>query len=266
MKMSVTDLQELEMKLESIKEEMGVRKYDPVARKHFELQQAVDGSLNRSFEPPVHEALDARSLTEQSNFRMDAARPESVHQGGRAMRWQRYALAALLALVAGGGAWWWASQNSGGGSVDPTYRYKTFLTFYDASAQNDFKEDWVCESPSEFAATFHARVGFGLRQPDLPAGVELLGLKYGYTITGLTVHIMAKVDGAGVIVFVDKKSRDPSPEMQQGDLNVFRRELAHLVLYEMTPHDKASILPHLEEREVQPEEVKRFYQRQRRPS
>jgi len=237
---------------------------DPVARRQLELQQAVDASLQRSFDPPAVQPANADDLDKQVQSRTDAGaviRKNSASSAARVAVWQRYAIAALLALVAGGGAWWWVSQTPGGGGTDPTYQYPTLLAFYDASAKNDFKEDWVCANPSEFAATFKTRVGYGLKQPDVPANVQLLGLKYGKTITGLTVHLMAKVDGEGVIVFVDKKSRDPKPEMKQGDLNVFRRELDHLIVYEMTPHDEASILPLLEEREVSAEEVEQFYRR-----
>jgi len=236
---------------------------DPAARRQLELQQAVDASLQRSFDPPASQPTNIGDLEKQAQFRAGASSvtDKSSNQSvARTFRWQRYAMAALFALVAGGGAWWW-SQDGGGGTTDPTYQYPTLLAFYDASAKNDFKEDWVCASPSEFAATFQTRVGYGLNQPNVPANVQLLGLKYGKTITGLTVHIMAKVDGEGVIVFVDKKSRDPKPDMKQGDLNVFRREMDHLIVFEMTPHDEPAILPKLEEREVSAEEVEAFYRR-----
>ena len=256
---------------------------NPRAQQAVELQRSMDDSLRRVFQPPAQVTSAAGAQRERLRMSVDpdgvvadadgtvaaaagsdaavvsATNDHSTHSRSR-IGWQWGALAAMLAVVAGGGAWWWAAF-SGNDKPDPTYQYPTLLAFYDASAKNDFKEDWVCANSSEFAATFASRFGAGLKQPDTPPDLQLLGLKYGRTITGLTVHIMAKVNGAGVIVFVDKKSRDPSPPKKQGNLNVYRLETEHLIAYEMTPHDNASILPLLEEREVSPEEIAQFYGR-----
>ncbi len=65
----------------------------------------------------------------------------------------------------------------------------------------------------------------------------MVGLAYLYGVSGNSTAMLARVEGKEVIVFVGKIGRDPHPvePSPESGLHLFRKELAGLVLYEITP-------------------------------
>lgn len=221
---------------------------NPEARAEMELQARIDESLKRLFTPP-----DAKSL--------DLDRPNVV-ENRPANRWLRLRavaiVAAMLLLVVGG---WglWAMLNPTVPEFKPRFPKLTLTQAYQNAADNNFREDWACEDEKEFACTFDYRLGKGMALAQAPASVEVLGLSYANTITQKSILLHAKVNGRGIIVFVDRASADKGQNVDPASgLKLYKRKLDRLMLYEVSPLDKPYVLELLKEMNT-PEEWKKDF-------
>jgi hypothetical protein len=106
-----------------------------------------------------------------------------------------------------------------------------------------FEPAWVCADDREFALTFKSLHHQGLLLADPPPQIETLGLLYCNSITHRTIGVLFRVDGKPVIVFVDQVERDAVQPRPFVGLNVFRRQIGRLVLYELSPLAEPSVLP-----------------------
>ena len=216
---------------------------DAGLRDQVETQGNLDRTLRRLFEPtaPSEELIASLQRTpEQSGV----AIPLSVDGGKHWLTVRVVSAAAAICLV---GAWvTWTILNPS----DPApskYVIRPPAEVYQESVEQGFEPLWVCEDDRQFASTFLARQGQGLMLRPLPEGTQMVGLSYLNTVSGNTTTLMARVDGVPVMVFVARINRHrapPRPDDASG-LNLFRKRLAGVALYELTPLESPRVMEFL---------------------
>lgn len=221
---------------------------EPGLRAEIELQQAIDTSLRRSFEPPSAEALLARIKTagvDESG--VDGRLTATPRPAGSAPVKRRrlgpigeLAAAAVIAVLAVGG--WWAYVAYRETHQPSSLTRLTLAEVYHEEERTGFEPDWECP-PYVFARTFQSRLGQPLLLAAIPPGVESRGLAYDYVISRRTVYLVAEVDGRGVLVFADRADTADDPWIQAPEgLNLFKRQVGKLMLYEVTPLSEPRLL------------------------
>jgi hypothetical protein len=228
---------------------------NPELRAEVELQGRIDESLRRSFAPskPPAELLAVLLAAGGSS----ASTPPTLRNatGGVPYRWRRWLAIAGVAVAA---TIVWAVvgwQFFAGRGKTPNYDPNTPLeTIYATSVADGFKPKWVCDEPHEFASTFKKRQGQGLLLAAMPPGIKMEGLHYLGGLSRYTTAMLARVDGKPVLVLVDKSSEDkhPAEPSAKSGLHLFRKELGPLVLYELTPLDRPSVMDYLYQADVPP--------------
>jgi hypothetical protein len=216
----------------------------PELQSEVNLQARIDEALRRSFAPSAPPAALLSKLRESA-----AARSAVVHMPRR--RATLIAVATAATIVWGVLAWQFLRKDS----TTPHYNPNVPLaTIYETRVTDGFHPMWVCDDPREFATTFLTRQGQGLLLATLPEGITMEGLTYCGGISRYTTTMLARVDGAPVMVFVDRVSADTHPVQPAGNTNLhlFRKELGPLVLYELTPRDHPSLLDSLYLADVPP--------------
>jgi hypothetical protein len=201
-----------------------------------ELQKRIDDSLRRSFaslEVPA-------GLLAKLRDHVQPARVVSPLRRRRVL----IGVAAAAAIVWGVLGWQYLASRS------KTPRYNPNLplaTIYETQVAAGFRPKWVCDDDREFASTFQTRQGQGLLLAAMPAGTKMVGLTYCGGISRYTTTMLARVDAAPVMVFVDRIGADTHPSLPAVDtgLHLFRKELGSLVLYELTPLGEPRVLEFL---------------------
>lgn len=208
------------------------------ARAELELQQSIDDSLHRVFGRRLD---DLETRIAKSIEAISDADPETFGRVRRGL-----AAAALLAIAVGG-IWysWTLVRPTPLEDVYAPQPWRSFSTVYDDMRRNGFQPDWVCRSERQFEAAFSRRFRQPLLLAALPPGVSAGGISYSHTLSESTVTVLGNVDNEPILVFVDRLSIDqlPPPPVPEG-LNLYRREIDDLVLYELTPHDRPGVLPY----------------------
>ncbi len=199
-------------------------------------QQTIDESLNRLARPPAADRL--RSIVEPTVSNSS----RRVSWGGRRVGWRKVALAAALAgAVYGGWSIWQFAASGPAGPPYITQPWRSLETVYRETTSGGFEPNWVCKDDREFAESFRAVYGQALLLHDLPEGTAALGLSYCHNMTPRTTCVLATAADRALMVFVDRIERDFS-QPPPGHLNLFRREIGRLVLYEVSPLDAPVML------------------------
>ncbi len=214
---------------------------DSALRTQVELQSMMDATIRSIFAPPESNALGVFSKAHsEHNGRAPDQAPIPIIRPSKQTGRRQFLMAAAAVAIA----------------VTATWRTYTFLnppkvfdaygpqpwrsleTVYQDKIAEGFVVDWECKDDEEFARTFKRRFGQPLLlTATLPRNVVSLGLGYCNSISPNTVYLLSRVDGKEVVVFIDELARDSKlPAPKSHSLNVFRRELGKLVLYEFTPH------------------------------
>ncbi|HKQ48531.1 MAG TPA: hypothetical protein VJZ71_10710 [Phycisphaerae bacterium] len=238
-----------------------MRSQSAVLRAELDRQALIDAALRRVFAPPPVEAILARVLGTPSK-----SAPASVVVVPRRRAkispiiWGTAVAAAALLLAAGG--WWawltWQDESSLTrapiAAVLPKMRMEQV---YQDLLATGFKPKWVCDDEKEFATTFYLRLGQGLAFVDAPKGIAMVGLSYANCLSPATVVFLAQVRDEEVIVLVDDASKDAGQTLA-GDcgLNLFRRKIGKLMLFEVTPLDRPSVVDYFQEIDVPSEWIK----------
>lgn len=208
---------------------------DGTLRDALHLQQTIDAALQRRFAPP--QGSDALVAHLRQAAAVNGRPGVAVRMQKPPRRRQRLAVAALLALICVSG-WHIVSYLRPQPVFDPYagQHYRTFETVYRDELADGFQPDWVCESDEIFAQTFEQRLGQPLLLAQLPTGDSMVGLAYCNSLSRRTIHMLARAGHTSVLVFVDKIDFDVRPTVAaESALNLFRRQLGTLVLYELTP-------------------------------
>lgn len=208
---------------------------DADLKAQVQRQTAVDASLARLFAPPVAPTVQGRP---------SPRRP--------AKTWLRPKVAAIAAIILVGiGCGMWALSGYLFPS-EPPYTGATYLIHrapttiaaeYHALVKGGFKPEWVCRTQGQFAQTFQTNLGEPLLFDDASPAIKMVGLSYANVLSEHTIVFLGTIDGAQALVFVDRLQNDrPQTLPDDSGLHLFREQVGGLVLYEVTPLDKPSLL------------------------
>lgn len=211
-------------------------------RAEVEAARRVESVLRASMSPPQAIALPALDrAVESAPLKFDAAGSGGKPKRAPAWRWAGYAAAAAIGLAAVA----WYSNTVPNPSAKPVL---TAMQVLEETRRTGFTPVFVCKDDAEFAATVKNRFGTAMLVA-AQEGVAVLGWAYSDTYAGEivsnnTLVLMAKVDGREVLVFMDKApgARTLSLGERPDGYRVFKKELGGLVLYELSPFDRARVL------------------------
>jgi hypothetical protein len=202
---------------------------DPAVAAERAEQERVDESL-RAYFTPTRSAASGRART------------------------VRTALAGLAAMVAIGFAVWTLVPPRA-----PVHPPMTLAAVYTSQIAQGFVPMEVCTDEVQFAQWTRRAVGQPLRPAGLDAGVELVGWTYAYLPERRAGVLLARVEGTPVVVVMargdvpgDEPFAAASPEVR-----VFRRTLAGVTMFEVTPGNRSRVIEHLEQAPDPPPEPPR---------
>lgn len=194
---------------------------DPALRAEVDLQRRIDAILRNSFAPPQQAIAMARP----------AAAPAPAPRYWTLPR--LFAAAAIILLVGGITTFGLARHLA---ADHPLVR------LYHDQIASGLKPAWVCDTDEQLVAYLESRYGRGLtvRGGD---GVHLIGWTSCSALSPYTALLMTRVGDEPVFVLVDVASsdRDLSLPWLSG-LNLYRREVGGMVLYELTPRSAPALL------------------------
>ncbi|MBX3394520.1 MAG: hypothetical protein KF841_04045 [Phycisphaerae bacterium] len=237
---------------------------DESLRAAVELQRKINGSLRRLYAPtpgdapsePVGSTDDTalgamRSFGESSRARQ----PRRFTRGGLAAA---VAASIVAALALGWYGWHAFFRMPSSTFLAEGPRLIDMAEAYQICVANKFKAQWLCKDDREFAQTFFWKFGSALAIVAPPPNAEWTGVSY-VKVAGAPssqcVEILAKVDGRGVVVFVDRDfDLTIAPALADG-LYMHRRRLPNLSLVEVSPFEQPAVLDLIHERDM-PEEWK----------
>lgn len=189
---------------------------DPSLRNEVEIQRRIDESIRRTHTP-------------------GEASPAPAKRTPRVLR-----IAAVVALVALS-VWFIARQIAPSGQPD----YTGAVGEYRRQIDNGFRPRVVCDTDEAFIAYMTNEYGVPARANEDP-GVRVLGWDYSWRVLGTNSGVLlAEVEGEPVVVHIDRAENDKKLKGGRG-LSLFKRDLAGLVLYEVTPLDTPRVLPLIE--------------------
>jgi hypothetical protein len=219
---------------------------EPELAAEIATQKRIDETLRRRFTPPTMPGELATRLRQ-------AATVSTIPFKKPARRRWTLAAAAAAAVIAWAILGW---QFFSPANRPPVYNPRLPLdTIYNIRFADGFQPTWVCEDDHVFASTFKERQGQGLLLATMPPGSGMVGLAYCGGMSRYTTTMLARVDDQPVMVFVDRKENqeeDVIPPGPDSGLHLFHKELGNLVLYEVTPFDRARVMDFLYPAEVPP--------------
>lgn len=205
----------------------------PELQRRLALQRRIDASLRDVFAAGAPEPAVAARI------------------GSAGPSWRRMALyAAAVIIVALAGLWVrTAIQQRNFNPIHSPER------IYHRLVERGFEPEFVCEPGPEFVAAVEERFGAALDIAEAP-GVDVIGWAYdtrgpgaysGQILSDNMLILMAHVESEPVIVLMDQRQADTRPRLAPGsDMRLFRKQMAGLVLYEVTPHARPRLLPGFE--------------------
>lgn len=116
---------------------------------------------------------------------------------------------------------------------------------YESAADRQLFIEVKPQDDRRFTNAFYYRNRQALKVVNLPADIQIEGLAYVPVLSSGSTVLVAKVQGQPVVVVVDHQRHDravPDP----GDLRMFREMRGEAMVYEITPLDQPTILPHLQ--------------------
>ncbi len=213
---------------------------DDDLRMQIKIQKEIDQAFRRLFQPPSAKEVPGviTDLRESEPYTL----PPTTKRDWGAVPRRLAVAAALVAGVFGGWLTWNALQPS---SVSNPYGpWRSIEVVYADAVANDMEPEWICDTEPEFANSIRNHFGQAAVIPfELPDGMVALGLAYGNSISRRTVYLLAEVNDQPVIVFIDRVEADQGPTVNESSsLNLFKRRLGRLVLYELSPLEKPALL------------------------
>lgn len=197
--------------------------------------------LRRAFSPPTSPTVaEIESLLERERAEVRLKRSIVERRG--------LGVAALLAIAAAAIGLVVLQQLREGDQISPFFEQRPLATIYQEVVDQGFRPYYFCEDQERFARTFEKRQATPLLLADTPIDRRMVGLSYVGGLSRDTTAMLAYVDKQPVVVFVDRIEHD-NPQLflssaRQG-VNIFRAQLADLVIYEVTPFDSAIMTPYL---------------------
>jgi hypothetical protein len=160
-------------------------------------------------------------------------------RGGPISRRATLMLAAAACLVIGGVVLAIAL----GGSESPWATKAREL--YRSIEAAGFKPDEVCTTPEQFAKWTKSNIGETLTPKLGVPGLELVGWNKAYTFSPYTGVLIARVDGRGVIVLLDRAADTEGESVRDlgNGLKAFFTKLGSVGAVEVTPLDAPRVTP-----------------------
>ncbi|MEE8169463.1 MAG: hypothetical protein V3T70_02850 [Phycisphaerae bacterium] len=213
------------------------------------LQRDIDDVLRRRFAAPDGERVRQRIESANGRSVRTAARPR------RAAARRTWGLAAAAVVVLAAGVAWWTWPRTP--SVTGPEPWRTLAQVYQDDLAAGWKPEYVCTDPDHFAIIHFRRLGQGAMLADMsPPGIQLLGISYARSMSDRTTYLIARIEGKPVAAYLDRLEHDEGATLPpDSGLNLFRRELEPLVLYEVTPLDRPHLLDLYQLREVTEEMI-----------
>ncbi len=210
----------------------------------LDLQKKVNASLSRVAQPPSNERFVSMLDESQQDLQAPLSFPTAARTHRRAILGT---IAALLMAAVGLALIWDALPNTQSQSDQyPPKAWQSLTATYNETISHGFKPAWICADDQEFTETFESRYGQGLLMAALPDNMQALGLAYSNTISPETLQLLAEVDGAPLMVFIDRSSQlamtPPETLEVEEPLHLHRRSINDLVLYELSPFESPLLL------------------------
>ncbi len=211
---------------------------EPELRVAVDLQRRIDESLQRSFPAPNTPPLETPSPV--------TAEPVAMATGS-GLPWRRWLVAATIIVVSSLAIVFLDQRISAPGGAGRDAMSETFAQTYQRTVDAGFEPGWVCETEQEFADSFRQRVERPVLLHQLPPEVVATGLAYSLrSMSASTIMLLARVDDAPVMVFVDKKANDRGDlDNEAPGVHVHRREVDSLVMYEVSSLPTPRVLDYL---------------------
>lgn len=206
------------------------------------LQRSIDGTIGRLYEVPD----PAESTPKTLPINGPAVAPPSTTDRSatlpiRTRKWLKpLALAAGLALAAT--AFYFTRPSA------PDFKLIPAETLYTRLNTTGFTPAFVCTTEAEFSKLVFNKLGAALFVPASTPGVNVLGWAYGNNYSGSplgpsTLILLAKVDQENVLVLMEREKFDRRIKVaKETGLNVFRREMNDVVMYEITPLNASRVI------------------------
>jgi len=209
---------------------------DPELRAAVDLQRRIDDSLARSFATPDPDTVETPAM---------AAAPAQLRPG---LPWRRWLVAAVVIVVGTLSIVYFVERlTAPGPGTGSRALTETLVQTYQRMVGAGFEPGWVCANDQEFKDSFRLRVDRPMLLRALPSDVEAIGLAYSIrTMSPHTIMLLARVDGAPVLVFVDKQANDPGDlAVEAPGIHIYRRTLEDLVLYEVSKLPEPHVFDYL---------------------
>lgn len=207
---------------------------DAALRARVERERELEAGLRRAFAPPAGIGVMSDAASASPARR---SRPPSAPRVPPAVR---FAAAAVILLALGVAAYL-VNRPAPMPKTDLAALYRTVV-------KGGFTPQFVCTTDAEFEKTIRDRFG----EPMLVAAsadVQLVGWAYGpnynaITLSANTLVLLARAEGRETLVFIDRARDAGAPTFDASSgLRLFRGEVGGLVLYEVTPLERAVIIP-----------------------
>lgn len=232
---------------------------DESLRAAVELQSRINGSLRRLYAAPSSDSASHPKAFSNDNALRGPKFAGETSQAEPRRRFLRGRIAAAVAasiVAAAVLSWFGWNVMVGTPSSTPlagSPRLIDMAEAYRICVANKFKAQWLCKDDREFAQTFFWKFGSALAIVAPPPNVEWTGVSYvkvAGAVSPKCVEILAKVDGRGVVVFVDRDfDLAVAPVLADG-LHMHRRRLSNLTLVEVSPFEQPAVLELIHEREM----------------
>lgn len=212
---------------------------DPSLQCDAALQRRVDETLRAKFPAaapsPEHLA--------------QVARLQHAAAGGPApRRYRRGALLAAAVLVVAVGMALLAGDRTVPHQT-PFFEPTPLAEVYRTAVASGFQPYYECREPERLTAIFLQRLATRLHLLPMPPGSRMLGLSYPGGLSRDTTAMLCRVDGAPVLVAVDRRQADrkqPAPGVYEGQpLHLHRAERDGLVFYEISPFAQPRAMQYL---------------------
>ena len=235
------ELIEFEQRLES----------DGALQRGVEQHREFEERLNQAFAPARLTAEALESLLNKSIQSDDSNKQSGTPKPASSMKSRRRLVVGAICAIAAAIAWFFVSMQSGATrKVSPFFEQRPLALIYQETIDNGFRPYYYCEDQARFARTFRKRQATPLELSETPADRRMVGLSFAGGLSRDTTAMLAYVEEQPVVVFIDRNEFDNEQLMSQrkkkhANLFVHRKELADLVIYEVSPFDSAKMAPYL---------------------
>jgi len=199
-------------------------------RAQVEIQDRIDSSLRRLFQAPASAPVIAAPRAPVRLLPSPAAAGRMVLHF---VRTQWISIAAVLAIAHGVYRVYEFFYEPIPNTSYATNAWRSLESIYYAHVHDDVVRPLPL--PDDLSPAFQARLGHGLKMRPLGPEVTVKGLSY-FSPIARTVQLWVQAEGQDIMLFAYPREEDDPPAFAyDSELQVFRREIGDVVLYEVSP-------------------------------